>query len=126
MPTFDTTGRLFGGVSVDRSVFRELLPDHKWYAYCAGLVNPGDANVATLSLVYVTDTTSTTYTLGSTTKTGSGLVKFHMGPFDVFGTASVPAGEDVPVIRLKAVKDAGVDGTVEAATIWLRYLPRAQ
>jgi len=123
---FSTSGRLFGGVAVDRTVFRELLPDHRWYAYAAGLVDPGDANIATLSLVYVENTTSTTHTLGSTTKTGAGQVKFTLGPFDVFGTAGVPAGEDVPVVRFKAIKDAGVDGAVEAVTLWLRYLPRAQ
>lgn len=126
MPTFGTAGRTFGGLSVDRSVFRELLPDARWYVYAAGMVDPGDGNVATLSLIYVEDTTGTTHTLGSTTKTGAGLVKFDMGPFDVFGTSGVPAGEDVPVIQFKAAKDAGVDGTVSAVTLWVRFLPATQ
>lgn len=126
MPTFTTSGKYFGGLAVDRSVFRRLLPDYRWYVYAAGLVNPGDANVATLSLRYQRDSTSTFDTLGSETFTGAGLVKFEMGPYDVFGTAGVPAGETIPIIRFHAAKDAGADGEVAAVTGWVRYLPRQQ
>lgn len=126
MPTFSSSGRVFGGLSVDRSVFRTLLPDAKWYVYAAGMVDPGDANVATLSLRYVENTTGTTHTLGSTTATGAGLVKFTLGPLDVFGTGGVPGGENVPVLQFHAVKDAGADGTVQAVTLWLRFLPAKQ
>ena len=120
--TFSTAGKLFDGYAVNRSVFRELLPDHRWYLYAAGLVNPNDANTATISLRYQKYDT-TTVTLGSVTQAGSGLVKKSMGPFDLFAVGGVPMTETVVVIRLNAQKSAGVDGTIECWNIWLRLLP---
>lgn len=121
MPTFTTTGKTFGGLSLDRTVFRKLLPDARWMVYAAGWVNPNDANTATISLVYEKDDGSQV-TLGSTTQAGSGKVKKGLGPFDVFGTAGVPA-EAIAVVRLMAQKTAGVDGTAEAWTMGYHFLP---
>lgn len=123
--TFSTAGRILGGWSVDRSVFRQRLPDARWYVYAAGLVNPGDANTATLTLRYVKDD-GTTVTLGTNASTGATLQKRVMGPFSLFGTGGVPAGETVVVIELHGVKSAGVDGTARHWTCWTRYLPSAQ
>lgn len=123
--TFDTSTTVLGGLSIDRFTFRELLPDRRWYVYAAGLVNPADANTATLALVYVKDD-MTTVSLGSTTKAGAGWVKFALGPFDVFGTATVPAAESIACVRFTAVKSAGAAGSVEAVCIWTRFLPAKQ
>lgn len=122
MPTFSTTPTLFGGYALERATFRELQADHRWYVYAAGWVDPKDVNQATVSLVYEKDDQSI-ITLGSVTQTGSGRVKKKMGPFDVFATAGVPAGEEVPIIRLRAVKNAGIDGELDGWTLWVRHLP---
>jgi hypothetical protein len=114
-----------GGIAVDRSIFRRLLPDARWVVYAAGLVNPQDANIATVSLVYTTDAIANV-TLGSVTATGAGFSKKSMGPFDVFGTGGVPAGETIPVIRLVMSKNAGTDALFQTWTIWLRLLANKQ
>src|SRR5439155_16507091 len=88
----DTTVTDLGGVSVDRSVFRKVLPDHRWLVYAAGRVDPRDADGVIIALAYVEDD-STAVSLGSVTLTGAGFVKQTLGPFDVFATAGVPAGE---------------------------------
>lgn len=126
MPTFGTSGSTFGGFAVDRSVFRRLLPDYKWYLYAAGLVSAGDTNTATIKLIYVEDTTGTTHDLGSVTHNTASVVKKALGPIDLFAAAGVPNDEDVVVVRLYAEKDAGVDGTVDTWTVWLRLLPSQQ
>lgn len=125
MPTFDTTGRTFSGLAVDRSVFQKRLPDARWLVYAAGWVNAGDANVATISLVYEKDDGSQVM-LGSVTHNTGTKTKKVMGPFDVFATVGVPAGEQVPMVRLKAVKSSGADGTIENWTIYLRLLAARQ
>lgn len=122
---FSTTVVGLGGLTIDRVTFRELLPDYKWYVYAAGLVNPGDANVATLDLRYTKDDI-TTVVLGSTTATGAAWAKFSLGPFDVFGTATVPNTESIACVRFTAVKDAGATGSVQAVCIWTRFLPARQ
>jgi hypothetical protein len=119
--TFDTTGAVFGGLAVDREVFRRRLPDYRWYVYAAGLVDPRDANTATLELVYHLDD-NTLVSLGSITQAGAGMVKRELGPFDVFNTPGVPAGETIPIVRLRATKTAGVPGEVVAWVIWNRFL----
>ena len=123
MPTFSTSLKLLGAYAVDRSIFRERLPDDRWWVYAAGWVDPKDANTATISLRYEKDD-GTTILLGSVTQARAGRVKKSMGPFDVFGTASVPAGETIPIIRLGAQKSAGIDGELDGWTIWVRLLPR--
>lgn len=115
----------YGGLTIDRSVFRELLPDYKWYVYAAGLVDPGDANTATIGLDYTKDN-MVSVSLGSTTKSGSGWVKFSMGPFDVFGTSGVPTTETVACVRLSAQKSGGTSGYLDAVCIWTRFLPARQ
>jgi hypothetical protein len=122
MATFGTSAKTYGGFAVDRAVFRRLLPDDRWLVYAAGLLSAGDANTATARLVYQKDN-GTQIALGMATTTGSTEVKSRIGPVDLFGTAGVPAGEDVPVIRMQFQKDAGVDGTCLAWNIWLRFLP---
>jgi hypothetical protein len=123
--TFGTSLTLFGGVAVDRDTFRRRLPDARWLAYAAGWVDPGDANTATISLRYEKDD-GTTVLLGSVTQAGAGRVKKLIGPVDVFGTGGVPAGEAVPMVRIAAQKAAGVNGTLENWTLWIRYLaPKA-
>lgn len=125
MATFGTTAQTFGGVAIDRAYSRNILPNTRWLYSAAGLVDPGDANIATLSLVYEKDDGSFV-TLGSITASGSGVRKRHMGPFDLFATGGVPSNELIPVVRLRAIKDAGLDGTVESWTIMLRLLPSKQ
>ena len=115
----------FGGVAVDRSVFREVLPDARWAVYAAGWVQPQDANVATLRLVYQKDDVSLV-TLGDTTATGNSWQKIAIGPFDVFGTASVPAGETIPMVRLIVLKDAGTAALVQNWNVWVRFLAAKQ
>lgn len=121
MPTFTTAGRLFDGITVDRSVFQKRLPDARWLVYAAGLVSAGDTNIATVSLYYQKDDT-TLVLLGSVTHNTATPVKKVMGPFDVFATVGVPAGETVPMVRLHAIKNAGTDGTIEAWDLWLRLV----
>lgn len=126
MPTFDTTGQTFGGLVIDRSVFRELLPDWKWYLYAAGTVSAGDTNTATISLRYVKDD-ATTVTLGDTaTHNTATSTKKELGPIDLFAEAGVPATENIVVVALHAVKDTGANGTLGPWTLWLRLLPRRQ
>lgn len=125
MPTFNTTGRTFSGLAVDRSVFRQRLPDARWFVYAAGWVNAGDTNVATVSLVYEKDD-GAQVTLGSVTHNTATKTKKVMGPFDVFATVGVPAGEQIPVVRLRASKASGADGTIESWVLWLRLLPARQ
>lgn len=126
MPTFDTSGQTFGGVAVDRSVFRELLPDHRWYLYAAGMVSAGDTNTATISLRYVKDD-ATTVTLGDTaTHSTATLTKKELGPIDLFAEAGVPNTENIVVVALHAIKASGANGTLGPWTLWLRLLPRRQ
>lgn len=122
MPAFGTSARLFGSYAMDRSIFRELQADSRWYFYAAGWLDPKDGNIATVSLVYEKDD-GTQLVLGSVTQAGSGRVKKSMGPFDLFATAGVPAGETIPIVRLRAVKDAGVDGEIDGWCLWVRHLP---
>lgn len=111
-----------GSWSVDRSVFRKLLAtDDQWFVYAAGLASSGDANPLTLSLAYVDDTGVATQ-LGSGTVTNAGTVKFAIGPFPVFATAGVPAGEQIPTIRLRGTKAAGANGSITHATLWVRIV----
>lgn len=107
---------------MDRSVFRELQPDDRWWIYGVGWVNPKDANQATIAFMYEKDD-GTVVQIGTVTQSGSGRVKKSMGPFDIFATAGVPAGETIPIIRLAAIKDAGVDGELDGWVVWVRHLP---
>ncbi len=125
MAAFSTTPKTFGGFAIDRSVFRRLLPDERWVIYGAGLVDPGDGNTATISVVYQKDD-GTFVTLGSITQVGGGLTKRTIGPLDLYGTAGVPTNEGVPIVRLRAVKDAGTDGEVFTWSLFLRLLPARQ
>lgn len=122
MPTFDTSGQTFGGLVVDRSVFRNLLPDSKWYLYGAGEVNAGDTNTATVSLRYVKDDT-TTVNLGSTTHNTATATKKTIGPIDLFAAAGVPNTENIVEVVLHAVKNTGANGTLGPWNLWLRLLP---
>ncbi len=122
MPTFGTSARLFGAYAVDRNLSQEIQADDQWLVYAAGWVNPKDANQATVSIVYEKDDQSV-IVLGSVTQSSAGRVKKYMGPFDVFATAGVPAGETVPILRLQASKDAGVDGELDGWTLWVRHIP---
>jgi|SRR5215469_10722215 len=115
----------FGGIAVDRSVFRKLLPDARWLVYAAGLAAAGDANPLTVALSYRSDGGGVT-TLGSTTTSVAALTKVSLGPFDVFATGGVPAGETIPVIRLFASKGVGANGSIVAWNIWLRLLANKQ
>ena len=108
-----------GGVAVPRAVMRTLLPDARWLVYAAGFLNPGDGNALTVSLRYEKDDT-TNVVLTSAPFSGSGFQKVILGPADVFGTAGVPPGEAVPMIRLYAQKAAGASGLLSAWTLWLR------
>jgi hypothetical protein len=121
--TFGTSGTTFGGFAIDRAIFGRLLPDARWMVYAAGVVDPGDGNTATVSLVYQKDD-GTLVTLGSVAQTGGGATKKRLGPLDVFATGGVPAHEVVPIVRLRAQKNAGADGTVTAWSIWVRLQPR--
>ena len=125
MPTFPAAGKTYGGLALDRSVWRRKLPDRKWVVYAAGWVNPNDANTATIAIVYEKDDGSQV-TLGTTTQAGAGKVKKTLGPFDLFGTGGVPAGETVPIVRLKFSKNAGVDGTCEAWNLAFDLVPATQ
>lgn len=116
---------LFGGLAVDRSVFRKRQQDVRWLVYAAGWALPGDANTMTLDLLYQKDD-FTTVVLGSTTRTGAAFGKVAMGPFDVFGTAGVPAGETIPMIRLGARKNVGANGFLQNWNIWARLLAAKQ
>lgn len=126
MPSsFGTTERLFAGFAVDRSVFRKTLPDARWLVYAAGWLNPGDGNTATVRLAYEKDD-GTLATLATLAQVGGGRLKAKLGPADLFGSAGVPAGETIAMIRLGAVKNTGVNGTVENWTIWVRFLAPKQ
>lgn len=122
MPTFGTTRRLYGAFNMQRPIFRQLLTDARWLFYAEGWVDPGDANTATVELVYEEDDQTITV-LGSVTQAGAGRVKKSMGPFDLFGTIPAAQAEIVPIVRLAASKDAGVDGTLDGWNIWVRLLP---
>lgn len=123
MAAFGTAGRLFGGFAIDRDVFRTLLPDQRVYLYAAGLINPGDGNIATISLVYHKDD-NTTVTLLSTTKTGATQQKWTLGPVSMFDAAGVR--EAIPVVYLKAQKNAGADGQLMVGCIYPRLIPSGQ
>lgn len=124
MPLFTTAGTTYGGFAVERDVFRRRLPDDRWYVYAAGLIDPRDANVATAELVYHKDD-NTLVSLVSDTATGAGTVKLALGPVDLFA-AAIPAGEAIPVVRLRFTKNAGVDGECLVWTIWTRFLASRQ
>jgi hypothetical protein len=116
---------IYGGCSVDRSVFRKRLPDTRWFASAAGVVNPTDAAGVTLDLVYLTNAIAAV-SLGAATFLGAGAVKATLGPFDVFGTGGVPAGETVPIIALRATKLVAGVATLSHWNIWIRFLPSKQ
>lgn len=122
MPTFGTTAKLFGGYTLKRSLMRTLQADHRWLVSAGGWVDPKDANTATVSIVYEKDDQSVVV-LGSVSKTGSGREKTWIEECDVFGTPGVPAGEEIPIIRFRAVKDAGVEGEVDGWALWIRHQP---
>jgi hypothetical protein len=116
---------ILGGIAVDRSIFRKLLPDARWLVYAAGFAAANDANTLSMSLVYQLDNT-TLQQLGVVSTTTAGFIKLSMGPFDVFATGGVPAGETIPVIRLRGIKVAGANGSFVAWNIWLRLLANKQ
>lgn len=124
MATFGTSTRTFGGLAIDRSVFREKLPDETWVLWAAGWVNAGDTNVATVSLAYQKDDASYV-SLGTVTHNTATATKKTIGPIDLFANGSVPQKtETVVMVRLRAVKDTGADGEVENWTVWLELRPR--
>lgn len=125
MPTFGTTPVVFGGCVIDRVRFRRKLPDDRWYVYAAGLVNPGDGSTATIELVYQKDD-NTFVAIGSTTQAGAGEVKKVMGPFSLFDTPGVPSNELIPVIRIRASKSGGVEGTLKTWHVFVELLPSIQ
>ncbi len=96
----------FGGVILDRSVFQRQLPDARWLVYAAGWGASDNVNPMVIELAYQKDN-ATFVTLGSVSITTSAPTKLAMGPFDVFATAGVPAGETLPCVRLRASKAAG-------------------
>ncbi len=122
MPTFGTSPVTFGAIAVDRAVFRRLLPDARWLVYAAGWCDPGDGNDAIVELIYERDDESVVV-LGAATFSGAGRSKRLLGPVDLFATSGVPAGEAVPMIRLRARKTAGLDGSLDGWVAWLRLLP---
>ena len=123
--TIDTAGCDCGGLAIDRSVFRKFLPDARWFVYAAGRVDPVDSDGVTIALEYVKDD-NTTVALGTSTLTGGGMVKASLGPFDVFGTASVPGGEDVAIVRLFATKENTGFAELRNWCVWVRFLPSLQ
>lgn len=118
MPTFGTTPRLFGGYSESREDVRTLMPDERWLVRAQGFVDPKDANTATIELVYEKND-GTIVVLGSVTQAGVGRVKKRIQWADVFGTVGVPSAEDVPMIRLRASKNAGINGELDGWMGWL-------
>lgn len=121
MASFGTSTKTFGGLTVDRRVFRTLLPDNRWLLYAAGLLDPGDSNTATVRLVYQKND-GTVVILETATKVGGGEGKVTLGPVDLYAVPGVPL-EDVAVVRLQFQKDAGADGTCVAWNIWGRLSP---
>jgi hypothetical protein len=124
----------YGGVAVDRDVFRRLLPDDRWLVYAAGEVEPPAAGTATLALVYDTgDHTGGVATpgatvLGAIAAIGPGGVnrKVLLGPFDVFTPLGTQAPtERIPIVRLRCVSTAA-STILQAWTIWLRLTPGKQ
>jgi hypothetical protein len=115
----------FGGCAVDRAWSRTVLPDAQWVVRAAGFANSGDGNPFVVSLIYQTNALAVV-TLGSATTSVAGFVKLAMGPFDVFGTGGVPAGEAIPVIRIIANKGAGTNAQIAAWTIWLELRANKQ
>lgn len=119
-PTLATN--TFGGIAVDRSDFRRRLRDNRWIVSAAGWVDTGDGNGATLQLVYVRDN-GTFVVLGTLVVPGGTVSKMTFGPFDVFATVGVPAGEQIPVVALTAQKASGANGVLFVWDVWLRLLP---
>jgi len=119
-------GAMYGGLAVDRSVFRKLMPDARWLVYAAGWINPLDAAGGTVEIVYEKDNAAVVV-LGTTAMPGAaGLVKMAVGPFDVFNTATVPQTEIIPIITLKATKAGGVPGALRNWCMWFRFLAPKQ
>ncbi len=114
-----------GAISVDRAVFRRLLPDDRWYVYAAGRVDPSDNDGVTVELAYVKDD-NTAVVLGGATWTGAGMLKKALGPFDLFGTVGVPRTENIVVVRLQATKLVASTAEMRDWTLWLRLLPSKQ
>lgn len=123
MATFGTSVQRYGGLAIDRSVFRTKVPDGQWVLWAAGLVNAGDTNVATVSLQYQDDSNNFT-SLGTVTHNTATTTKKTIGPVDLF--AAVTPDEDVVIVRLCAVKDSGADGTIECWNIWVEWRPPRQ
>jgi hypothetical protein len=107
----------FGGITVDRSWSRSMIPNTQWLARAAGFLDPSDANGVTVSLFYQKDNLAVV-TLGSATFTGAGFVKASLGPFDVFGTGGVPT-ETIAAVRLGATKLVGGTAGLTAWTVWI-------
>lgn len=126
--TFVGGAQAFGGCTVDRRVFRKLLPDDRWYIYAAGIVNPTDANGVTIDLEYIPGSSGAAIgaalLLGTATYVGAGAIKQTLGPFDLYATAS--KADDTPVIRLKATKLVGATCTLSNWNVWVRFLPSKQ
>lgn len=121
--TFPVAGVLAGGFFLDRAQLRQRLPDHRWVLQAYGFVNAGDANIATVELVYQKDD-ATTVALGSVTHTGATWAKKAIGPLDLFATGGVPKTETIVAVRLRAAKNAGANGTLAAGwTILLELRP---
>lgn len=119
--------KVFGGVAVDREVFRTLQPDARWLVHAAGWAKGDATHTATIGLQYESDTPGTVVVLGTVVIAASATYsKFRLGPFDVFGTGGVPAGENVPIVTLTGVVAAGGAGTIRSAAIWLRLLAAQQ
>lgn len=121
-------GVVYGGLAVDRSVFRMLQPDARWLVYGAGWVNPTDgANGVTITIQYETDAPGTVVVLGTlAVPAGVAYVKRALGPFDIFNTATVPQGETIPIITLKATKLTAGTGELRDWCLWFRFLAPKQ
>jgi len=121
-------GTVYGGLAVDRSIFRKLQQDARWFVYAAGWVKTDGAHAVTLGLQYEKDNAAVVV-LGTLVAAATGAyTKRAFGPFDVFGTAGVPAGETIPIVTLTATVAAGGAGTafVRDWNLWVRLLPAKQ
>jgi hypothetical protein len=125
-PFSSAAGNVFSrqALAIDRSVFRELLPDARWLVYAAGFLNSSDGNTVTATLTYQDDST-TVVVLGSVSH-AAGWAKKVIGPLDVFGTPGVPTGESVPMIRLHFSKATAGTGECAGWCLWLRLLVSKQ
>lgn len=116
----------YGGLIINRQIFRERLPDDNWIAYAAGWADPGDATGMQIDIVYQQDSSATVGLAGgSVALMGVGVQKWSMGPAFVYPPQGpITPKETIACLRLQVTKLVGGVCMIHPPwQIWVRCIP---